>query len=127
MKRTVGIFFAAIFVLATIFLFTFSPAADNLFEPGNDTLDDLLALLTAAVVITVGAGVVIAGIIASCMLAGRLGYEQMTGLLLLIPIVNIIVFFYWAFRESPNEQKLRLLKRRKESVKIPAEDFLNQE
>jgi len=120
MKRIVGISAAAIFVLTTIFVFTFSPLADGLFNSGNDTLDDIFGLLAASVGITVGAGVVITGIVASCMLARRLGYDQMNGLFLLIPVVNILVFFYWAFRESPNEQQLRMLKQRTDSAKLRA-------
>jgi hypothetical protein len=44
----------------------------------------------------------------------------MNGLFLLIPVVNILVFFYWAFRESPNEQQLRMLKQRTDSAKLRA-------
>ena len=82
------------------------------FSPGaqDPSLNGVLLLLSVALSITVVLGVSIAGIVACCMLAKRLGYEQVSGLLLLIPIVNIFVFFNWAFQESPNERKLRKLK-----------------
>lgn len=103
MKRFIGWTAIALFSLATTFVFTFSPLAQNL------SFGNVLYLLLVALVITVVVGLNITGIVACCMLAKRLGYEQMNGLLLVIPLVNIFVFFYWAFKESPNERKLRKL------------------
>jgi hypothetical protein len=46
-------------------------------------------------------------VVACCYLSKRLGYDLYAGLLLVIPVVNVLVFFYWAFNESPNERKIR--------------------
>ena len=45
------------------------------------------------------------------MLARRLGYESagLLGLGMMIPVVNLFVFCYLVFRESPNEARLRTL------------------
>lgn len=51
----------------------------------------------------------IAAIIGWCRLAKRLGHEPYMGLLMIIPVVNVVVFFYWAFTESPNEKRLKAM------------------
>jgi hypothetical protein len=55
-------------------------------------------------------GVAVASIIAWCQIAKRLGYDLYAGLLMPIPVVKLWVFFFWAFRESPNERRIRSLK-----------------
>jgi len=78
--------------------------------------DDWAALLLW----TFGAGAVaataITWILACCKLDARLGYDLYAGLLLLIPVVNLVVFVAWAFRVSPREQELRRLKKRLANV-----------
>ena len=77
----------------------------------------MLAQITDAllsfVVLVVFVGLGVGSIIAWCQIGKRLGYDLYTGLLMLIPIVNIFVFFSWAFRESPNERRIRALKNAK--------------
>ena len=59
----------------------------------------------------VGSVVIIALLaITWCKIAKRLGYASLTGLLMLIPVLNLGVLLYWAFSESPNEQIIRSLK-----------------
>ena len=113
MIRSIGITAVAIFVFTIVVLLTFSPLTKELLASGNVTFYDIAGLIYLAGGATIIAVMAITGIIASCMLARRLGYDQMSGLLLLIPVINVIVFFYWAFRESPNEQKLRMLKQKR--------------
>jgi len=67
------------------------------------TDSELLFLLGSLVI-------AIVSVPAWCMLAKRLGYDAMAGLLMLIPVANLFVFFYWAFTESPTERKLRSIK-----------------
>lgn len=45
-------------------------------------------------------------------LSERLGYDGMMGILLLIPLVNVVLMFYWAISESPNERKIKSLERK---------------
>lgn len=45
-------------------------------------------------------------------LAERLGYDGLMGVLLIVPVVNLVVTFMWAVSESPNEQKIKTLERK---------------
>jgi uncharacterized membrane protein required for colicin V production len=109
-----GVLLAAGFVLA------FSPLADNLFTEGNDTMDDLFGLVLGMLVIVAVAGGGIISVIACCNLGKRLGYDPYAGLLLLIPLVNIMVFFLWAFQQSPNEKAIVRFKRERQPETKPA-------
>ena len=71
---------------------------------------DILEFLPALVILVGIAVLCVVVIIAWCKLAGRLGYDPMMGILMLIPVVNLVVFLYWAFKESPNEKRIRILK-----------------
>ena len=54
-------------------------------------------------------GLVVLVTVAWCKIAKRLGYDSSAGFLMIIPIVGHITLLVWAFNESPNERKLRLL------------------
>jgi hypothetical protein len=60
--------------------------------------------------------VVVVGFVWYCWatLAGRLGYDWpgFIGLGMLVPIINFFVLLFLVFSESPNEQKLRGVRRR---------------
>jgi len=45
-------------------------------------------------------------------LAQRLGYDGMLGILLIVPVLNVVIMFIAAVNESPNEQKIATLERR---------------
>lgn len=45
-------------------------------------------------------------------LAERLGYDGLMGVLLIVPVVNLVVTFMWAVSESPNELKIKTLERK---------------
>lgn len=100
-------------ITATILLT--SPLTPQLLNSNSPkALIDAVAGLFLGVAMIAGASALsITFIIACCYLAKRLGYEMSSGLLLLIPVVNLVIFFGWAFRESPNERKLRRALERK--------------
>lgn len=105
-----GLLAIAAFVLA------FSPLSKNLFDSsgGANRMDDILGLLIGILILFGGGAFGITWIIACCYLSKRLGYDLYAGLLLIIPVVNVIVFFYWAFKKSPNERKLDKLRTQKQ-------------
>lgn len=109
-KVIVRVAIGGVVLIASLLLLT-SPLSRDLFGEGNDTADDIFALTVAVTALSTIAVFAITTIIACCYLGKRLGYDLYAGLLLLIPIVNIIVFLAWAFRESPNEKALARARR----------------
>lgn len=85
-------------VCITAFVLFQSPVAEGLFREGNDTADDIFGLALAVLMLAGIVGLSIAIIIACCYLGKRLGYDMYAGLLLLVPVVNVVVLFAWAFR-----------------------------
>ena len=73
-------------------------------------MTDILGGLAALLIFVMIPALAVASIIAWCQIAKRLGYDLYAGLLMLIPVVNLVVFFYGAFWESPNERRIRMLK-----------------
>ncbi len=73
-------------------------------------------LLLTGLVLAGIAALGITSIIACYQLGKRLGYDLYAGLLLLIPGVNLFVFCYWAFKESPTERKIRTYLGKKETT-----------
>ena len=96
----------------TAFVLAFSPLTKTLFDSsrGGDALDDVAGLLIGILMLFGSAAIAVTWIVACCYLGKRLGYDPYVGLLLVIPVVNLIVFLYWAFNESPNERRLRQLR-----------------
>lgn len=95
------------FALIVGFVLLFSPLTNNLFAANGNLMDDALGLLIGIVMLSCLTALGITSIVAFCYLGKRLGYDLYSGLLLLIPGVNLVVFFLWAFKESPNERKLQ--------------------
>lgn len=100
--------------VTTVVLLT-SPLTPQLLNTDSPKalIDAVAGLFLGVTLLASAAGLSITFIIACCYLAKRLEYEMTSGLLLLIPVVNLVVFFRWAFRESPNERKLRKALERK--------------
>jgi len=73
-------------------------------------MPDILEALAGLLMFVIIPALAVASIIAWCQIAKRLGYDPYTGLLMLIPVANLFVFFCWAFWESPNERRIRSLK-----------------
>jgi hypothetical protein len=57
-------------------------------------------------------GLGVFSIVVAVKLAKRLGYDGAAGLLMIFPVVAYVVLAVWAFIESPNERKIRELRRR---------------
>lgn len=73
----------------------------------------LVALLTAFVVFV--AMVVIAiKVLIFCKIFSKAGYSWALGLLMLVPIANLIMFFFLAFADWPIRRELRRLQQRQE-------------
>ena len=51
-----------------------------------------------------------------CKIFSNAGYSWALGLLILIPIVNIIMIFYLAFADWPVNKELRLLKQKQNTT-----------
>jgi hypothetical protein len=49
-------------------------------------------------------------IVAFCKIFSKAGYSWALGLLMLVPIANIVMFFYLAFAEWPIQRELRSYK-----------------
>jgi hypothetical protein len=49
-----------------------------------------------------------------CKIFSKAGYSWALGLLILVPIANIIMAFYLAFADWPIRKELRLLKRQQQ-------------
>ena len=105
-------------LLLTGLVLAFSPLTPQLFQPdsNSDWLEDIVGLVGFVIVLAGTSALGITSIVACCYLGKRLGYDPYAGLLLLFPPINVFVFFYWAFKESPNEQRLRLYLGRKEAT-----------
>lgn len=74
----------------------------------------LLWILLTALVVS-GAMVVIAvKVLIFCKIFSKAGYSWALGLLMLVPIANIIMFFFLAFADWPIRRQLRRLQQRQE-------------
>ncbi len=106
---------AAGVVILSIGFILLSPLARRMvrFE-GNVHVDDVAALLVSLVMVNAAFILGVISVCACCQLAKRLGYDPMLGLALLCPGVNLAVFYYIAFRESPIETALRRAQRRED-------------
>ncbi len=72
----------------------------------------LLALLIAFITLVILA----VKLLICCKIFSNAGYSWALGLLMLIPIVNIIMIFYLAFADWPVNKELRSLKKRQENI-----------
>jgi uncharacterized membrane protein YhaH (DUF805 family) len=68
----------------------------------------LIAFLVAFIVLVILA----VKLLICCKIFSNAGYSWALGLLILIPIVNIIMAFYLAFADWPVNKELRLLKQK---------------
>lgn len=72
----------------------------------------LLALLVAFIALVVLA----VKLLICCKIFSNAGYSWALGLLMLIPIVNIIMIFYLAFADWPVNRELRELKKKQNTA-----------
>jgi uncharacterized membrane protein len=73
----------------------------------------LVAILTALVVF-VAMVVIAVKVLVFCKIFSKAGYSWALGLLMLVPIANIIIFFFLAFADWPIRRELRRLQQRQE-------------
>jgi len=60
----------------------------------------------------VGLIVIAVTVLVYCKIAAKMGYNWALGLLMLVPIANIILLLYLAFADWPIQRELRQLKQR---------------
>lgn len=85
--------------------------------PMYHPLADAKPILIVVAVLFVGLVVLISmaiTLLVWCKLFSKAGYSWALGLLLLLPIANIIMPFFLAFADWPIRRELRLLKQRQE-------------
>ncbi len=68
--------------------------------------------------ILMGLVVLVIKILIFCKIFSKAGYCWALGLLMLVPIANIIMPFILAFGDWPIQKELRLLKQQKEKTKV---------
>jgi hypothetical protein len=56
--------------------------------------------------------VIVITVLAYCKIAAKMGYSWATGLLMLVPIANIVLLLYLAFVDWPIHGELRQLRQR---------------
>lgn len=72
----------------------------------------IFAFLAAFVVLVT----VVIKLLICCKIFSKAGYSWALGLLMLIPIVNIIMAFFLAFADWPIRRELRLLKQKQDNT-----------
>lgn len=100
-------------VVLSIGCILLSPLSRQIFRfDGSVNIDNVTGLLFALITINATFILAVVSVCACFQLAKRLGYDPMLGLALLCPGVNLVIFYYIAFRESPVEAALRRERRR---------------
>lgn len=85
------------------------------FEHGAHAGGVFVVLLTAFVVL-LALVVVAIKVLIFCKIFGKAGYSWALGLLMLVPIANIIMAFFLAFADWPVRKELRRLKQQQEGA-----------
>jgi hypothetical protein len=67
----------------------------------------MLVIFTLIVLFVILAAIIVLTAVIWCKLFSKAGYHWATGLLMLVPIANVIMPFILAFDEWPIEKKLR--------------------
>jgi hypothetical protein len=88
------------------------------FDPEFQHCPPLFLAILIAFAILMGLIVLIIKILIFCKIFSKAGYCWALGLLMLVPIANIIMPFVLAFGDWPIQRELRLLKQQQE--KLPA-------
>jgi hypothetical protein len=84
------------------------------FGPDLQHYPPVFLAISIAFAILMGLIVLIIKILIYCKIFSKAGYCWALGLLMLVPIANIIMPFVLAFGDWPIQQKLRLLKQQQE-------------
>jgi hypothetical protein len=75
--------------------------------------DPIFAILFVSLVIFVFLVVIVVKTLICCRIFSKAGYSWALGLLMLVPIANIIMLFVLAFGDWPIYKELRLLRQQK--------------
>ncbi len=77
----------------------------------------VFVMIFAALVILMGLIVAVIKVLIFCKIFSKAGYCWALGLLMLVPIANIIMPFVLAFGDWPIQKEMRLLKQQQEKPK----------
>ncbi len=80
--------------------------------PPYPHIEPIVAITIAFIVAFIFLALVAIKLLIICKIFANAGYSWALGLLMLIPIVNIIMMFYLAFADWPVNKELRLLKQK---------------
>lgn len=83
------------------------------FEHGSHAAPVFIVLLTVFIVLVSLIAIAIKVLI-FCKIFGKAGYSWALGLLMLVPIANIIMAFFLAFADWPVRKELRRLKQQQQ-------------
>jgi uncharacterized membrane protein YhaH (DUF805 family) len=79
-------------------------------------VEPVIAIAIAFVIAFIVLVILAVKLLICCKIFSNAGYSWALGLLMLIPIVNIIMAFYLAFADWPVNKELRLLKKKQENI-----------
>jgi len=72
----------------------------------------VFVLVATAFAVLAALAVIAITLLVYCKIAAKMGYSWALGLLMLVPIANIVLIIYLAFADWPVHRELRLLKQR---------------
>jgi uncharacterized membrane protein YhaH (DUF805 family) len=75
-------------------------------------MEPVFVILIALIIAFIAMVILAVKLLICCKIFANAGYSWALGLLMLIPIVNIIMIFYLAFADWPVNRELRELKQR---------------
>jgi hypothetical protein len=82
-----------------------------------ETFPIILVIFTLIVLFVILAAIIILTAVIWCRLFSRAGHHWATGLLMLVPVANVIMPFVLAFGEWPIEKELQQLRRQVQDSK----------
>ena len=77
--------------------------------------EPVFAIIIAFFVVFVVLAIVAVKLLICCRIFAKAGYCWALGLLMLIPIINVIMAFFLAFADWPVQKELRLLKQKQDT------------
>lgn len=86
--------------------------------PGPEAAPGFIILLLIMFGIFVGLIVVVIKAVVFCKIFSKAGYSWALGLLMLVPIANIIMPFFLAFADWPVQQEARQLRQQQEKPEV---------
>jgi len=87
---------------------------------GGSELAPVFALGFSLIILFVGLVVFVLTIVIWCKIFSKAGYSWALGLLMLVPIANLVMMLVLAFSDWPVHRELRLLKQAMSPAQVPA-------